>query len=130
MFLDVAWGDDGAASADIRRLISAGSRDSRITLVLDDLHVLPAQTPLHQALADAVRDDTDDIRLVLVSREAQHPAWLRLNAIGKAAVIDVDMLKLNEAEAGSVIRNYRDSNLVNGMIQMGRRNCLYELWLR
>lgn len=87
----------------LRRLIAAGGRGNRITLVLDDLHVLPAEAAVHQALVDAVSDETGDIRVVLVSREAQHPAWLRLNAIGKAMVVDFDMLKLKETEADELI---------------------------
>ncbi|MEM5474273.1 hypothetical protein WNZ14_21295 [Hoeflea sp. AS60] len=92
----------------LRRLISLGCNGARITLVLDDLHVFPADAPMHQALADAVGGDAAGIKLILVSREAQHPAWLRLNAIGLTTVIDFDMLKLNEIEANQLIRGLKD----------------------
>ncbi|MFC5585023.1 BTAD domain-containing putative transcriptional regulator [Nitratireductor kimnyeongensis] len=87
----------------LRRLIAAGSQDSRITIVLDDLHGLPADAPLHQALADAIADDTGDVRLILVSRETPHPAWLRFNAAGKVVTVDFNTLKLSEAEASELM---------------------------
>ena len=45
-------------------------------------------------------------------------------AAGLAArsIVNIEMIKVRFVR-NSVIRNYRDSNRVNGMIQMGRRNC-------
>lgn len=100
---DIAFPEDY-----LRRLIFSGPGDSRVTVVFDDLHVLPTDAPVHQALADAVREDVGSVRLILISREPQHPAWLRFNAIGKAALVNFDMLKLNEAEANELIAGGSD----------------------
>ena len=90
----------------LRRLIAAGGPGAGLTLVLDDLQVLPADAPPLHALAEAIRDDPDAVRVILVSREAQHPAWLRFNAVGKAASIGFEALKLDDAEASELVAQH------------------------
>jgi DNA-binding SARP family transcriptional activator len=87
----------------LRRLIAAGSGGSPMLLVLDDLHVLPADAPPLQVLAGARRDISDDVRIVLVSREPPHPAWLWFNARGELERVGSDSLRLNESEAGALL---------------------------
>jgi LuxR family maltose regulon positive regulatory protein len=96
--------EDIAFSVDfLRRLIAAGSRGEPMLLALDDLHVLPADAPALQALAEARRDISDDVRIVLVSREPPHRAWLWFNARGELERIGTDEMRLNEAEAGALL---------------------------
>lgn len=51
-------------------------------------------------------------------------SWLTSKHQKRSALVVNKLLDADDRFVhNSVIRNYRDSNLVNGMVQMGRRNC-------
>lgn len=80
----------------LRRLIAAGGGRPML-IVLDDLHVLPMDAAPLQTLAEARRDVADFVRIVLVSRDDPHPAWLRFEADGLVERVGFETLRLGGA---------------------------------
>ncbi|MEO3388502.1 hypothetical protein [Mesorhizobium sp. CAU 1741] len=94
----------------LRRLIAAASNSGATMLVLDDTHTLPAgAAPLH-VLAEAMRDAPGAMRIVLVSREPAHPAWLWYTANDEVATIDFEELRLGFDEASALIAQRPESD--------------------
>src|SRR5690606_12504806 len=89
----------------LRRLIAAGGGGRPMLIVLDDLHVLPMDADPLQAFAEARRDAADLVRIVLVSRDDPHPAWLRFDADSVVERVGFDKLRLSEAEVESLLRD-------------------------
>lgn len=85
----------------------------RWVLVLDDLHELPDDSPLHDALAAALAELHGGVRWVFASRQPPSPAYLPALAKGRLALLDAAALRLDEAEQRALLALHgRDEGLL------------------
>lgn len=83
-----------------RRLYGALPRACLV--VLDDLHEIPAGTPLPELLAVLVDECPAGIRLALLSRSGPPPALARGRIAGRVAVLDEAVLRLTADESAQL----------------------------
>jgi LuxR family transcriptional regulator, maltose regulon positive regulatory protein len=75
-----------------------------LVIVLDNVHELPPEAALHDALAHGIEELPRGVTAVLVSRGEPPAAYARLRAYGAMAMIDADELKLSSREARAIAR--------------------------
>jgi ATP/maltotriose-dependent transcriptional regulator MalT len=71
-------------------------------LVLDNLHEVPPEAALHEAIAFGIEEFPPGAVTVLVSRTAPPPAYARMRAYGAMRVLEPDDLKLSVQEARGI----------------------------
>src|SRR5262245_2024767 len=74
------------------------------TVVFDNYQDVPADSRLHELLAEALAEIPAGGRLIFVSRGEPPAAFARHRAHGKIDVVDGTQLRFDPAEAGSLIR--------------------------
>lgn len=89
-----------------RALFRALGRRGRApeVIVLDDYHVVRADSLLHAALAEGIEGAPPELTLVVVSRAGPPRAFARLRGAGEVAAIPGPSLSLHRAEARAVAR--------------------------
>lgn len=73
-------------------------------LVLDDLHEIAADSPVHVALRELIAETPRSVLLVVASRREPPPLLTRLRTLDTFTMLDRDALRLTEDEAVAVGR--------------------------
>ncbi len=73
-------------------------------LVLDNYHLVAADSPLHAILGEAIAALPARINIIVLSRSPPPPALARLHANNLLAAIDVDALRLTPSEVTGIAR--------------------------
>jgi ATP/maltotriose-dependent transcriptional regulator MalT/DNA-binding SARP family transcriptional activator len=81
-----------------------GRLPAHFTVVFDNYQDVPAESRLHDLLAEAITEIPAGGRLVFISRSEPPAAFARHRAHGKIDVVDGAQLRFNPAEAGDLIR--------------------------
>ena len=100
-------GDDlGDLPGWIRRRLRSYSPQlpARWTLVLDNFQELPPASPLHAALAAALRELPEQARFVFISRLPPPAAYSLALARQQLAALDADQLRMDAAETLAMLR--------------------------
>jgi len=77
---------------------------ARWTLVLDNIHELPAASPLHPALAALLPELPAGVQWLFISRTQPPPAYTQGLARQQMRLLDGELLRMDEAETRELIR--------------------------
>src|SRR5262245_4154336 len=97
------------------------SAPARFVLILEDLHELPAGTPLVDLMPQIVGALPPGRRLLMTSRSAPAAALARLHAYGALRVVGPDDLKLTFGEARAVASRTTRGTRPGGLAEVIRR---------
>ena len=89
--------------------------DNRVSIVLDDFHVI-RNTQILDAVAQIVSDAPNNFRLIIISREAPQFGLGRIRALGRLAEITSDELRFSGVEIHSLMSLAGHREISSGQI--------------
>jgi ATP/maltotriose-dependent transcriptional regulator MalT len=86
-------------------------------LVLDNIHELPADSPVLEVLHICLQEVPVQCRVILLSRQPAPPVFARMKSTGQLQTLSPDMLRFNRDEIGRVME-------LHGIMQNNEESCI------